>query len=286
MEMINRSHKRAFSLLLLSKERLLEFDEQSFLDEHLSTCSRCRSQAQTHARMQTDLKSHAYDSYHTGLQHTAVLSGIVNSVDRRRNMRKMSGIALSLAKVGLVIVLIGAFLVIINDVLPIQLLDVIPGSETLGTKAIPNASSSSQASSASQLAPTSALKTEVTTYIVQQGDTMFEIAKKFQLKPETILWGNLHIFTDYSSLKLTPGMELNILPVDGIYYEWQEVDDLKAVASQFGVLPEDIMDWPGNHINPETFGDLSQSNIEPGTMLVVPGGSMDFPDWSAPPLYP
>jgi hypothetical protein len=284
MEMINHSHKRAFSLLLLSNERLLDIDEQSFLDEHLKTCSQCRSHAQTHARMQRDLKYRAYDSYHTGSQHPAVLSGIVNSIDRRRNMRKMTGIALSLAKVGLVIVLFGAFLVIINNVLPIQLPVFISGSETLGTKTIPTAISSPQASSASQLAPTSAHNTEVTTYIVQQGDTIFGIAEKFQLKPETILLGNYEILKD-NPLVLRAGMELNILPVDGVYYEWQEGDDLNAVASQFGVLPEDIISWAGNHLNPETLGDLSSPNIEPGTMLVIPGGSRYF-YLDVPPLYP
>jgi hypothetical protein len=284
MDMINRSHKRAFSLLLLSKERLLDIDEQIFLDEHSKTCSRCRSHAQTHARMQRDLKSHAYDSYHTGPQHTAVLSGIVNSVDRRRNTRKMTDIALSLAKVGLVIVLLGAFMIIFNNVLPIQLPDVISGGDTLGTKTIPTAISSPQASSASQLVPTSALKTEVITYLVQQGDTIFGIAEKFQLKPETILLGNYETLKD-NPYVLRPGMELNILPVDGVYYEWQEGDDLNAVASQFGVLPEDIINWAGNHLNPETLGDLSNPNIEPGTMLVIPGGSRYF-YLDVPPLYP
>jgi LysM repeat protein len=234
--------------------------------------------------MQTDLKSHAYDSYHTGPQHTAVLSGIVNSVDRRRNMRKMSGIALSLAKVGLVIVLLGAFMIIFNHVLPIQLPDVISGGDTLGTKTIPTAISSPQASSASQLVPTYALKTEVITYLVQEGDTIFGIAEKFQLKPETILLGNYETLKD-NPYVLRPGMEINILPVDGVYYEWQEGDDLNAVASQFGVLPEEIIDWPGNHLNPKTLGDLSNPNIEPGSMLVIPGGSRYF-YLDVPPLYP
>jgi LysM repeat protein len=187
----------------------------------------------------------------------------------------MTDIALSLARVALVIVLLGAFLVIIYDVLPIQLPVVISESETLGIKTIPTAISSPQASSAFQLAPTSALNTEVTTYIVQQGDTIFGIAEKFQLKPETILWGNYETLNDKPHV-LRVGMELNILPVDGVYYEWQEGDDLNAVASQFGVLPEDIIDWPGNHLNPETLGDLSNPNIELGAMLVIPGGSRYF----------
>ena len=33
-------------------------------------------------------------------------------------------------------------------------------------------------------------RTEITTYTIQKGDTIFGIAEMFGLKPETILWGN------------------------------------------------------------------------------------------------
>jgi hypothetical protein len=546
-DMINRSHKRAFSLLLLSKEHLLNGEEQLFLDKHLKTCSQCRSRFQSHARLQRDLKSRAHDTYRASAQHTIALSDIVNTVNRSRNMRKLTNIALSSARVGLVIVLLGAVLVILANVLPIQMPGIISGSETQETKTIPAAIASPRATGASQLAPTPSykseplltpsaittptitpvltpaylaklkklnctplesyfhcidgtlniefeyptswgeiealmepggytgfsydyffggrtigeaepllaggrskdftegrggmptdfwgftssegrcaevsafypdvqicqeiksdvvwmvrfpdsehfcyriaedfvneavwqpvvrievnlplnstihgfvfeapflsdplkeqlnndllpliglgseagtrncdpsnrqefdsqvqeyverlkvkelddrtlenldelmhlansitfLRAEVIKYIVQQGDTIFGIAEKFQLKPETILLGNYETLND-DPHDLRAGMELNILPVDGVYYEWQEGDDLNAVASQFGVLPEDIIDWPGNHLNPETLGDLSKPNIEPGTMLVIPGGSRYF-YLDAPPIYP
>lgn len=124
-------------------------------------------------------------------------------------------------------------------------------------------------------------RVEVVTYKIQAGDSIFEIANKFNLKPETILWSNDETLVD-NNILLQPGMELNILPVDGVYYKWNEGDDLNAVASKLGVRPEDMIDWPGNNLNLETLGDLSRPNIEPGTMLVIPGGRLEFVSWSSP----
>jgi hypothetical protein len=55
---------------------------------------------------------------------------------------------------------------------------------------------------------------------------------------------------------------------------------LNGVTSYYGVTPEDIINWPGNHLNAATVGNWSDPNIKPGTMLVVPGGRREFVDWS------
>ena len=122
---------------------------------------------------------------------------------------------------------------------------------------------------------------ELTTYIVQKGDTIFGIAEKFNLKPETILWGNYYTLVD-DPHRLQPGQELVILPVDGVYYRWNAGDGLNAVARFYGVAPEDIIQWPGNNLNPDALGDWANPNIEPGTFLVVPNGRREFVTWSAP----
>ena len=44
---------------------------------------------------------------------------------------------------------------------------------------------------------------------------------------------------------LLAGMEINILPVDGVYYEWHDGDGLNGVADVYKVKPEDIIDFPG-----------------------------------------
>jgi hypothetical protein len=122
---------------------------------------------------------------------------------------------------------------------------------------------------------------DVVSYTVEEGDTIFGIAEKFNLKPSTILWGNYMTLQDNPHF-LKPGMELNILPQNGTYYEWTAADGLNGVSKYFKVTPEDIINWPGNRLDAATIGDFSHPNIAPGTMLFVPGGSREFITWSAP----
>jgi murein DD-endopeptidase MepM/ murein hydrolase activator NlpD len=122
---------------------------------------------------------------------------------------------------------------------------------------------------------------EVEKYTVVEGDTIFGIAEKFGLRPETVLWANYYILLD-NPHTLQPGQELNILPVDGTYHEWQQGEGLNAISSYYGVTPEDIINYPANDIDPATIGDFANPNIEPGTWLVVPNGRREFVSWSAP----
>lgn len=122
---------------------------------------------------------------------------------------------------------------------------------------------------------------DVTKYTVVEGDTVFGIAEKFGLKPETILWGNYYILLD-DPHALQPGQELNILPVDGTYHEWQQGEGLNGIATYYGVKPEDIINYPANNLDPATIGDFANPNIPLGTWLVVPGGHREFISWSAP----
>jgi len=122
---------------------------------------------------------------------------------------------------------------------------------------------------------------DVIKYTVQTGDSVFGIAEKFGLKPSTILFGN------YSTLKdtphsLRPGQELNILPTNGTYYEWQAGDGLNAVAQFFGVEADAIVNFPGNHLDTDAIADYAHPNIQPGTWLVIPGGTRQFISWQAP----
>lgn len=117
--------------------------------------------------------------------------------------------------------------------------------------------------------------TEARQYTVDTGDSVFEIAAKFNITPETVLWAN------YDQLKDSPdtisiGMELQIPPVDGVYYQWKEGDTLEQVAAQFKADPEDILNWSGNNI------DLVDPQIEPGTMVMIPGGEREFQQWVIP----
>ena len=122
---------------------------------------------------------------------------------------------------------------------------------------------------------------EVIDYTVESGDSIFSIADKFNLRPETILWGNRYTLGDDPHFIL-PGQTLNILPVDGVYHQWSAGEGLNGVAAFYGVTPEQIINWPGNELNPDQIGDYANPQIPPDKMLVIPGGQGTFTDWRTP----
>ncbi len=70
-------------------------------------------------------------------------------------------------------------------------------------------------------------RTELLTYIIQAGDTLFSIAEKFGLKPESLLWGNR--YTLAKTHMVFPGQQLLILPVDGTLHRWSAGEGLNGV---------------------------------------------------------
>ena len=106
---------------------------------------------------------------------------------------------------------------------------------------------------------------KVRTYKVKAGDTAWSIAKKYDLQPETILWGNEFMSADAGSLAI--GDVLNILPVDGVLHTVQEAETLEQIASRHWVNVEAIVKFIGNG-----FDLLPPFEIAAGQQLVVPGG--------------
>jgi murein DD-endopeptidase MepM/ murein hydrolase activator NlpD len=124
-------------------------------------------------------------------------------------------------------------------------------------------------------------RSEVETYTVQNGDTLFGIAEKYNLKPETILWSNRYTLGDDPET-IRPGIELFILPVNGVYHKWSAGEGLNGVAKFYGVKPEDIVNYPGNNLTMESVGDFAHPNIAPGTMLIIKDGHGVLSDWKSP----
>ena len=123
---------------------------------------------------------------------------------------------------------------------------------------------------------------DISTYEVQPGDNLFLIAEKYGLKPETILWGNYEVLRDNPQL-LSPGQVLNILPTNGVYYEWTEGDTINGIASFFKVDPEAILEYPGNRLLPDVTNP-NAPEIAAGTWLIIPGGKRELKDWGPPPI--
>jgi len=123
-------------------------------------------------------------------------------------------------------------------------------------------------------------RVDVITYTVQQGDSIFSIADDFGLKAETILWGNYDLLKDNPHL-LKTDQKLNILPVNGTYYEWHDDDSLSQVASFFKVEPQAIIEYPGNRFD-LTEATTADPDLEPGHWLIIPDGWRPIKDWGPP----
>jgi murein DD-endopeptidase MepM/ murein hydrolase activator NlpD len=111
-------------------------------------------------------------------------------------------------------------------------------------------------------------RTEIKTYTVQSGDTLFGIAEKFALEPETLVWGNPILKDDPHLLR--PGQELRIPPVDGVLRDVQPSDQLEVLARYYQVTVDDIVNWPGNDL------DIDNPELKVGQVLMVPGGKREF----------
>ena len=109
-------------------------------------------------------------------------------------------------------------------------------------------------------------RASVLSYSVQPGDTAWSIAEKFDLQPETILWGNDGLSAEAGSLQI--GQELKILPVDGLLHTVQEGDTLARLQALYGIPAEAILEFPGNGLTAHAAVDLI-----PGQELIVPGAA-------------
>lgn len=120
-------------------------------------------------------------------------------------------------------------------------------------------------------------RSEPIEYTVMEGDAVFSIAKKYNITPETLLWSNYETLKD-DPHSLRPEQVLIIPPTDGILYEWQEGDELETVASGFKTSADNILNWSGNRL------DFTNPEIEPGEMVMIPGGEREFQRWASPPV--
>ncbi len=125
------------------------------------------------------------------------------------------------------------------------------------------------------------------TYKVARGDSLSSIAEQFNIKKESIVYSNESALNDNPTL-LTPGMVLQIPPVDGLLYTWKEGDTLQSVADEFksdlngdkkidekdtALLEDAIVNFPGNNI------DLTNPEIKPGQEIMIPGGQRELIAW-------
>lgn len=103
---------------------------------------------------------------------------------------------------------------------------------------------------------------KVITYVVQKGDTLSTIARKYGISTETVRWAN-----DLTGDSITVGDELRIPPVTGIVHKVVQGETVYTIAKKFDTDPQKIVEFPFNDFaNPETF------TLVAGQTLIVPDG--------------
>jgi len=117
--------------------------------------------------------------------------------------------------------------------------------------------------------------TEPREYLVAQGDSVFEIASKFNIKPESLLWANYDQLNDNPDV-ISIGMLLKVPPIDGVYDKVLNGDTLDSIAQKFDAKVADILTWPGNML------DLTNPTLEPASWIFIPGGHREFRQWIIP----
>lgn len=102
-------------------------------------------------------------------------------------------------------------------------------------------------------------------YTVKRGDSLRDIAAYFDLSIETIIWSNERFYVN----AMRPGLELTILPFEGAIHHVQTPTTIQALAEEYEVQPEAIIDSDFNELD----GADPQAVLPVGLAVVIPGGT-------------
>ncbi len=105
---------------------------------------------------------------------------------------------------------------------------------------------------------------QIKIYVVQKGDTLSEIAEKFNVSVNTIRWAN-----DLGRKGLIKiGQELIILPIDGVKYKVKNGGTLRDIIKKIGGNLDEAVVF--NDLDPDTY-------LEKGTEVLIPEAELQEP---------
>lgn len=99
-------------------------------------------------------------------------------------------------------------------------------------------------------------------YVVEEGDTVASVAKKFGVDTDTIRWEN-----NLTGDKIKQGQTLKILPVAGIAHKVGKGDTVHSIAKKYDSSAQAIVDFPFN-----TFSNDETFELAIGQVVIVPDG--------------
>lgn len=104
----------------------------------------------------------------------------------------------------------------------------------------------------------------ISTYTVQTGDSISEIADRFGVSTNTIRWAN----NMAAKAPIKVGQELTILPITGVRHKVAKGDTLASIAKRYKSDADDIASFNG--LEPG-------EKLSAGDSIIVPDGEMNIP---------
>ncbi len=110
---------------------------------------------------------------------------------------------------------------------------------------------------------------KISTYVVQEGDTISQIAEMFRVSTNTIRWGNDINTKDV----ISPGQRLVILPINGVRHTVVKGETVKSIATKYEGDIDEIL----------RFNELSEGALlAVGDVVVIPNGEVHSAPVSVP----
>ncbi|MBI4415287.1 MAG: M23 family metallopeptidase [Candidatus Kerfeldbacteria bacterium] len=100
---------------------------------------------------------------------------------------------------------------------------------------------------------------DVLYHVVEGGETISDIAQRYAISVNTVLWENELSPRDY----IKPGQKLTILPASGVSHRVERGDTVSKLAQKYDTRPDDILSY-------NKLADASA--IQEGDVLLIPGG--------------
>ncbi len=107
------------------------------------------------------------------------------------------------------------------------------------------------------------IQDQIKVYDTVQGDTLQGVAQKFNISKQTIIWAN-----NLKSEKIDPNWNLVILPTSGVLHKVTNNDTVADIAKKYHADVNTIIAYNGLE---------DESDINPGDLLIVPGGIVPAP---------
>lgn len=104
---------------------------------------------------------------------------------------------------------------------------------------------------------------QISTYVVQSGDTISDIADQFGVSTNTIRWAN----NMPKNQPIHVGQHLVILPITGVRHKVEKGDTIASIAKKYKADTDDIASY--NNLD-------NGESLTAGTTIIVPDGEIAF----------